>query len=615
MAFTTLVELYRSAFGEHPRPDAFRHKVSGQWRDVSSADARRAIELVAAALVARGIEPGDRVAILSENRLEWALADFGILTAGAATVPIYPTLTATHARHILTDSEAKLALVSTAPQLEKVRSLAAGLPALRGLVVMDAAAAQGPGIVSWDALLAEGAVALAGDSSRATRLGDAVKPDTMATLIYTSGTTGQPKGVILTHGNLASNVRDALLDFEIGPADSALSVLPLSHIFERMAGHFTMVARAVSVAYAESVDTLAADMQDVHPTIVFAVPRLFERIYGRVVDTAVAGGAVKHAIFLRARDLALRWARLKVQKKPVSFWLKVQHGLYDRLVYAKLRARTGGRIRFFVSGGAPLNPEIAEFFLGAGLMVLEGYGLTETSPVIAVNRPTRNKPGTVGPPITHVTVRIAGDGEILVQGPGVMQGYYHLPAETEAALAGGWFHTGDIGHLDADGHLVITDRKKDLLVTAGGKNVAPQPIENALKTSKYVTEAVLIGDQKPYVTALIVPRFEQLEAYARSKNISYVERKDLVRHPAIREFYERQIAALTPDLARYEQIKRFTLLDREFSQDAGELTPTLKVRRKIVGQNYASDIAAMYEGHETPDLTSNDSGSRQGRHS
>jgi long-chain acyl-CoA synthetase len=613
LAFTTLVELYRAVFRDHPRPDAFRHKAGGAWHDVSSADAQLTIERVAAALSARGIVPGNRVAILAENRLEWALADFGILTAGAATVPIYATLTAATARHILFDSEARLVLVSTAEQLAKVRQVAGELPGLRTAVLMDPAVGESIGTVTWADLLAEGQAALAQDPDAARRLGDAVTPETIATLIYTSGTTGVPKGVMLTHANLVSNVRDALLDFVIGPADSAVSVLPLSHIFERMAGHFTLISRGVSIAYAESVDTFAADLAAVRPTIVFAVPRLFERIYARVIDAAVAGGAVKRLIFFKARDVALRWARGLVAGAKASPWLALQHGLYDRLVYAKLRARTGGRIRFFVSGGAPLNSEIAEFFLGAGLPVLEGYGLTETSPVIAVNRPAHNKPGTVGPPIANVLVRIADDGEILVQGPGVMKGYLHLPGETEAALEGGWFHTGDIGHLDTDGHLVITDRKKDLLVTAGGKKVAPQPIENALKTSKYIAEAVLIGDKRPYVSALIVPHFEQLEAYARYKGISFVERKDLIRHPAIVDLIRRQVAEHTKELARFEQIKRFDLLANELSQDAGELTPTLKVRRKIVVQRYAREIDALYAGQEPTGLAPTGDGPGDGR--
>jgi long-chain acyl-CoA synthetase len=603
MEVTTLVELYRTAFADLPRPDAFRYKADGQWRDVSSKEAGAAIDRVAAALHRRGIAPGDRVAILAENRVEWAFADFGILTAGAAAVPIYPTLTAAQARHILADSDARVAIVSTKGQLAKLQSLTAELPGLRSVIVMDDAAA-GPGALAFSALLEEGRQALAEDPALARRLGDAVRPDQLATLIYTSGTTGPPKGVMLSHANLVSNVRDALLDFTIGPADAALSVLPLSHIFERMAGHYIMVLRGVAVAYAESVDTLAANMLEVRPTVMLAVPRLFEKIYGRIVDTVLAGPALKRAIFFRGRAAAWRWARLVTRRQSVPPLLALEHRIFDRLVYDTLRKRVGGRVKFFVSGGAPLNAEIAEFFLGAGLPILEGYGLTETSPVIAVNRPGRSKPGTVGPPIAGVTVKIADDGEILVQSPGVMKGYFNLPGETAAALEGGWFHTGDIGHLDADGYLMITDRKKDLLVTAGGKKVAPQPIENALKAIKYIAEAVLIGDQRPFVSALIVPNFDQLEAYARSKGIPYVARADLIRHPQVRELFERTIADVTKDLARFEQIKRFTLLDRELSLDAGELTPTLKVRRKIVIQRNEPAIEEMYRGHATPDVVS-----------
>jgi long-chain acyl-CoA synthetase len=599
MSYRTLVELYREAFRTHPRPDAFRSKVGETWQNVSSDEAGRLFETVAAALVARGIAPGERVAILSENRFEWAAADFGILTAGAVTVPVYATLTAAQVRHILFDSEAKLAIVSTALQRDKLVSLLPELPGLRSYVMLDppaegAAAPADPRASAWGALLEEGARALAADPDVARRRGDAVKEDDLATLIYTSGTTGPPKGVMLTHANLASNVRDALLDFDIGPHDRALSILPLSHVFERMGGQFTMVARAVSIAYAESVERAGANMIETSPTIVMSVPRLFEKIDARVQDTARAGGALRWAIFKRAREAARRMARARAPGRSPGLGLALSFALYDRLVYRTLRARVGGKLRFFVSGGAPLAAEISEFFTGAGLPILEGYGLTETSPVIAVNRPKRNKPGTVGPPIANMTVKIAGDGEILVQGPGVMKGYLNLPGETAAALQDGWFHTGDIGHLDTDGHLVITDRKKDLLVTAGGKNIAPQPIENAIKLIPYVTEAVLIGDKRPYCTALLVPEWRALEGWAKAHGVAFASRAELLARPEVQAMYETKIAEATKELARFERVKKFRLLDAEFSIESGELTPTLKVRRKIVNQKYAEEIEAMY---------------------
>ncbi len=608
----TLVDLYRTAFAHHPRPDAFRTKRDGVWHDVSSAEAQAQIEQAAAALSTLGVVRGDRVAILSETRPEWALADFAILTLGAAVVPVYPTLTPDNSRYILADSAARVVFVSTAAQLEKVKALAPDLPALTAIIVFDppallsptahvAGGAQGRDDIPvrpWAELLDAGAAILTTAPDTARRAGDAVQAEDLATLIYTSGTTGIPKGVELTHANLCSNVHDALLDFAIGDTDSCLAVLPLSHIFERMAGHFTMVSRGVSIAYAESIDAVSANLGEVQPTILFAVPRLFEKIYGRVLDTASAAPSLRRAIFFRARDVAWRWARHQaVGAKPAGALLNLQHKIYDALVYKKLRVRVGGRIRFFVSGGAPLAREVAEFFIGCGLPVLEGYGLTETSPVIAVNRPDANKPGTVGRPIANVTVRIAADGEIEVQSPGVMRGYHHLPEETAKAIVDGWFRTGDIGHLDGDGHLVITDRKKDLLVTAGGKNIAPQPIENAIKADKYVTEAVLIGDRMPYCTALIVPHFEQLEAWAKFKGIAFANRAELLARPEVCDLYERRIEEATKGFARYEQVKKFALLENEFTVDGGELTPTLKVRRKIVNEHYAAQIAALYEGH------------------
>ncbi|MEO6462284.1 MAG: long-chain fatty acid--CoA ligase [Candidatus Eisenbacteria bacterium] len=602
----TLVELYRTAFTQMPRNDAFRFKVNGAWNDVSSAAALQRVEAVAAALHKLGIQPGDRVALLSENRVEWALADLGILTAGAATVPVYPTLTAMQAKHILGDSEARVVIVSSAAQLEKVKVLAPELPMLTAIFILDPPADLSPAahagaegavpIRNWQNLLDIGTAALAQQPGLARQMGDQVEPGFLATLISTSGTTGVPKGVELTHANLRSNVRDALLDFDISPTDSCLSVLPLSHIFERMAGHYTMISRGVSIAYAESIDLVAANLAEVRPTILFAVPRLFEKIYLRVLDKALAGTPVKRAIFDRAREVALRWSRAQAGgAKAPGGMLALQHRLYDGLVYKTLRQRVGGRIRFFVSGGAPLAPEIAEFFGGCGLPVLEGYGLTETSPVIAVNRPARNKPGSVGPPIANVEVKIASDGEIVIKSPGVMRGYFRLPDETAKAIVDGWFLTGDIGHLDADGFLVITDRKKDLLVTAGGKNVAPQPIENAIKASKYVAECVLLGDRRAYCTALLVPNFEQLEAWATHKGLKFASRAELLAQPEVNALYEREIEAATKDLARFEQVKKFTLLDKEFTLDNGELTPTLKVKRKVINQRFGDKIEAMYK--------------------
>ena len=593
----TLVELYREAFRRHARPDAFLRKVDGAYRPVPSADVDARVQRVAAALVTRGLAPGDRVGLLSENRLEWILADLGILTAGAADVPIYSTLPAGQAGYILADSGARFAFVSTRDQMEKVLSIAATLPALEALVVFDLPAGAGVGkTVPFDDFLAEGEAALARNPELASRRGDAVRATDLATIIYTSGTTGRPKGVMLTHANIAINARDALADFPIGASDRALSALPLSHIFERTGGYYCLLARGASIAYAESVDMIPQNLLEVRPTLMLFAPRLFEKIYRRVMDTALASSAPRRALYLRARAVAWEWARRKSAHRSIPLRLALEHALFDRLAYAALRSRVGGRIRFFISGGAPLNADIAEFFLGVGLPVLEGYGLTETSPVIAVNRLDRNRPGTVGPLIRGVEVRIADDGEILVRGPSVMQGYYHLPEDTARALEGGWFHTGDIGQLE-EGFLRITGRKKDLIVNAGGKKIAPQPIEDALKSIPLFAEAVLIGDRRPYVTALLVPNFDRLEAWARESGVIFESRADLVAHRRVQEHCARLVADATRELAQFEKIKRFTLLDRDFTLTDGELTPTLKVKRGEIARLYSAAIERMYEGH------------------
>jgi long-chain acyl-CoA synthetase len=369
-----------------------------------------------------------------------------------------------------------------------------------------------------------------------------------------------------------------------------------------MAGFYAMLACGASIAYAQNFDSVGTDAIEVRPTVIAGVPRFYEKVYARVLEAALGRPALLKALFFWGLERGRTAARAHYAWRRPTPLVALQAWIADRLVFAAVRGRLGGRLRFCVSGSAPLSIGVMEFFYAIGIPIVEGYGLTETSPVITVNRVTRNRPGTVGPPIANVVIKIADDGEILVQGPGVMKGYHNLPAETAAALEGGWFHTGDIGRLDADGFLVITDRKKDLLVTAGGKKVAPQPIENALKTLPWVAEAVLIGDGRPYVTALVVPNFAQLEVYARAHGIAFVTQADLVHHPAIHTLFERAIAETTAGLARFEQIKRFTLLEREFRQDDGDLTPTLKVRRRIISEKFAPMIEAMYAGHETPQL-------------
>jgi long-chain acyl-CoA synthetase len=546
-----------------------------------------------------GIRDGDRVAILSENRPEWAIADYACLTARCTDVPIYPTLPARQIEYILRDSGAVALVVSSAAQLEKVLAIRERLPGLRHIVTLDAVGAGQEGVLGLDELLRCGRAAVARQPEWRTHA-LAASPADLATLIYTSGTTGEPKGVMLTHGNIASNVTTCCRLFTFGDRDECLSFLPLSHIFERMFGHYSMFHAGVVINYAGGIDTVAADMQECRPTRIAAVPRLYEKIHTRVLDSVRASPAPRRRIFAWARRVGEEWADRTLARAPIPPSLLLARHLADRLVFARLRARTGGRIRFFISGGAPLSAEIARFFYAAGMPILEGYGLTETSPVIAVNTDRHTKLGTVGLPIPGVEVRIADDGEIVTRGPNVMRGYYGKPAETAEALdADGWFHTGDIGLIDAEGYLRITDRKKDLIVTAGGKNIAPQPIENLAKGSKYVSNVVMVGDRRPFPIMLVVPNPEPLRVWAARRGLPADDLERLVGVPDVQLKVEREVRKMLRDLAQFEMPKKFLLLPRDFSVEGGELTPTLKVRRRVVEERHRAAIEALYaEPHE-----------------
>ncbi len=575
------------------RPVATRVRREGRWVELSYRELAERVQAASLGLRELGLADGDRVAILSENRPEWAITDFACLAARCTDVPIYPTLPARQVDYILRDSGAVAVLVSSVAQLEKILAIRAQLPALRHVIAFDADA-RAPGVLPFDDLVACGRSAAGRHPDWQTRALSA-SPDDLATLIYTSGTTGDPKGVMLTHGNIASNVTTCVSLFRFVEGDECLSFLPLSHIFERMFGHYSMFYAGVTINYAGSIDTVAADMQDRRPTMMASVPRLYEKIYSRVLDSVRAGSASQRRIFEWARRVGEEWVDRRLAGAPIPPRLALQRLVADRLVFAKLRARTGGRIRFFISGGAPLSAEIAKFFCAAGMPILEGYGLTETSPVMAVNTFGHTKLGTVGRPIPDVEIRIAEDGEIVTRGPNVMCGYYGKPQATgEAVDAEGWFHTGDIGVIDAEGYLRITDRKKDLIVTAGGKNIAPQPIENLAKRSKYVSNAVMLGDRRPFPIMLIVPNAEPLRAWAARHGLPADDVARLVAMPDVHTKVEREVRKTLRDLAQFEMPKKFLLLPRDFSVEGGELTPTLKVRRRIVEERHKAAIEALY---------------------
>jgi long-chain acyl-CoA synthetase len=570
-----------------------RAKRGGRWTPIAYRELAERVQDLSLGLLELGVRRGDRVAILSENRPEWAITDYACLAARAADVPIYPTLPARQAEYILRDSRAVAVLVSTPTQLEKVRSVRERLPALTHVIGLDPDT-QGPGVLSFDAVLARGRAARDGHPEwRASALEAA--PDDLATLIYTSGTTGDPKGVMLSHGNIASNVTTCVDLFSFTAEDECLSFLPLSHIFERMFGHYCMFHAGVVINYAESIEAVPANMAEIRPHLMASVPRLYEKIYARVLDNVRTSSALRKRIFAWGRQVGERWAELSIEKRPVPTGLQVQKVVADRLVFAKLRKRTGGRIRFFISGGAPLSRDIARFFYAAGLPILEGYGLTETSPVMAVNTFQHHRLGTVGRAIPEVEIRIAPDGEIVTRGPNVMCGYFNKPEATAEAIdEEGWFHTGDIGMLDADGFLSITDRKKDLIVTAGGKNIAPQPIENLAKSSKFVATAVMVGDRRPFPVMLVVPNTTQVKGWAEHKGLPDGDLEHLLGLAEVRQKIEREVRMTLRDLAQFEMPKKLLLLARDFTVESGELTPTLKVRRRIVEDRHRAAIEALY---------------------
>jgi len=591
---STLNQLFFDAVEKHDRPNALQIKVAGAYQPIAHRTIAERVRHAALGLRAIGVPRGAKVALLSENRPEWAIADYACLTSGITDVPVYPTLPAEQIAYILKDAGVVAMFLSNAHQAEKIAQVRGDLPALQHVIAFDGG--PFPGVeLSLAALEAKGA-ATENPTVLAQYRADAlsVRPDDIATLIYTSGTTGEPKGAMLSHGNITSNVVAVHEIIPFRSDDVSLSFLPLSHILERMFDYL-MFYVGVSIAYVESIDTIVQNIGEVRPTIVVSVPRIYEKIYARVLETAMAGSAVKRRIFLWAKGVGERWSAEMQAGRTVRGWLGFQHGLADRLVFSKLRQRVGGRMRYFVSGGAPLAPEINSFFYAAGLLILEGYGLTETSPVIAVNTPEHNRIGTVGRPIGGVQVRIADDGEILSRGPHIMKGYYNKPEATREAIdADGWFHTGDIGVLE-DSYLRITDRKKDIIVTAGGKNIAPQPIENQVKTNKFVLQAVMIGDKRKFPILLVVPNFEQLGAWAKSRGLGFTDAASLIALPAVKEKMEAETIAGLRGLAHFEQPKKVGLLANDFTIDSGELTPTLKVKRRVVDRRYKALIDSVYD--------------------
>jgi len=595
----TLPELFHSAASQFDLPNALNYKEDGEWRPISSRQVVERAENIALGLHLLGLRKGDHAAILAANSPEWTLTDAACQFAGIVDVPIYTTIRAESIRYILDDSGARVFFVENKEMFERVREAIDQCSALEHLVLFHAETVSDDRLISLCDLEARGAELRRSDPNLAEQLRGAIEPCDLATLIYTSGTTGEPKGVMLTHRNLISNVMDASERYAFSGDDVSLSVLPLSHVFERT-GMYVYIRFGMQVHYAESIDKVPDNLREVRPTIFIGVPRIFEKVFERARFKATQAGRVNEMIFDWAIEVAREYASSLERREAVPLSLQAKHGIADKIVFSKLREFFGGRLRYCITGGAALPDEIYLIFTGAGISIMQGYGLTETSPVISSNNPSAVRVGTVGKPIRNVQVRIAADGEIETRGPGVMLGYYNQPDATRDAFTDdGWFRTGDIGRLDEDGYLIITDRKKELFKTSGGKYIAPAHIEQMLRASRFISQAVLVGNERKFPAALIVPNFAMLTSYAAHKGLEISNPEEFCRDPRIMDLIERQIAKMTPSLGQYERVKKFALLSRELTVETGELTPTLKIKRRVVEENYRDVIDRLYSSPVT----------------
>ena len=607
--FSTLNELFLNSIEEQNKPDCLLYKSEGQYRGISSRDALRKAAALASALERLGARPGERIALLSENRPEWTLTDYAILGMRAVTVPLYPTLLEPDLEYILRDSESKGVVVATDIQLRKVLNVRDRLPALKFVLAMDCSKVAGTGADCWEGSV-ESELGWSGptliDAFKAKAL--EARPGDTATLIYTSGTMGQPQGVILTHDNIVSNIVSTAEVFPLKPTDVLISFLPLSHVFERMV-EFLCLWKGVTIAYAESLETLPQNLREIRPTLMAVVPRVLEKIQGKVMDSVRQMPALKQWLFNWALGVGRKCVPFVLVGGTPPLGLRLKRALADRLVCAKVRGQLGGRVQMLISGAAPLSKDLAEFFYALGLPVYEGYGLTETSPVIAVNCPGRARLGTVGHVIPRVEVKLSDEEvdsegragrEILVRGPSITGGYYHLDEVNRAAFVDGWFRTGDLGSMDSDGYLKITGRKKNLFKTSGGKYVSPEKLENLFQGDPYIYQIAVLGDGRKYVGALIVPDFTRVQAYARSQNLSFQNRQELVAHSDIQALIRRQVDEATRWLPRHEKIRRFVLLPQEFTIASGELSATMKVKRAVVKEKYRAQIEEMFSHHAPP---------------
>ncbi len=606
--FRTLNEMFLKAVERHRKPDCFLSKTEGCFQGLSSADALRKVAALASVLERLQVERGDRVAILSENRVEWALTDYALLGLGAIPVPIYTTLLEPDIEYILRDSGAKGIVLATEVQLQKIVNVRPHLPDLKFVLGMNCSNLEGADAECWESSIALALLWLgnAVESFKAKAL--AAQPDDIATILYTSGTMGQPKGVILTHANIASNVLACQQRFPLTRDDVAMSLLPLSHILERTLDYLCFWT-GTSIAYAESLEAMPQNLREVRPTLMGVVPRVLEKIHDRVMDVVRTAPAARRKIFYWALGVGKQAFPYRLKLRSLPLLLRLQHAIADKLIFSKVREQLGGRIAILASGSAPLAKELAEFFYAMGLPVYEGYGLTETSPVVSLNYRGHTKLGTVGPLLPGVEVQFGEashepDGEvgreILVRGPNVSPGYYHLEEETRAAFQNGWFHTGDLGAMDAEGYLRITGRLKNLFKTSGGKYVSPEKLENLFQSHPYVSQIVVLGYARKFVGALVVPNFTRLEDHARAHQLTFGSRAELVAHPEICSFMQQLVDETTRWLPPHERIRQIVLLPQELTMADGDMSATLKVKRRVVEEKFRDAIEEMFSRHAPP---------------
>ena len=592
--YKTIPQMLRNAVNDHPEKNIINYKKNNNWNSISASDAYSLIIKISSALRHFNIKEDDKVSILSNTSYKWSLCDYGIISNASVTVTVYPTLVNSQVEYILNNSESKLIFVENIEQLNKINSIKSKCSKLKHIVLLDNSQTQdSQDIITFDDFIKLGAKNK--DNINIDKIIDAVNPDSLMTIIYTSGTTGTPKGVMLSHKNLISNINAVKNIHTQIENEKFLSFLPLSHVLERMAGHFFPLSISSEVYFAENMETVGDNMVEVSPSVVICVPRFFEKIYTKIISGLKDSSKTKKALFNWALKIGKDYVNIVNAKLKPGFYLKLKHKIAETLIYSKVRAKLGGNIKFFISGGAPLSAEIAEFFAGIGIVILEGYGLTETSPVLTSNTPDNIRFGYVGKPLYNVEVKIADDGEILAKGSNIMLGYYKDQDSTSKVIDDdGWFYTGDIGEFDADGFLKITDRKKSLLVTSAGKNIAPAPLENAIKNSNYVDQVIVIGDKRNFISALIVPDYDAVNKYLRENGKDDLSQDAIVDHPDVLSLFTREIQHSMEGFSKFEIIKKFKLCSRQFSIDNGEMTPKMSIVRKKVLENFNNLIESIY---------------------